>query len=193
MSTPSFGQRLKLETIRLHTQSQLHGKHHAPNVSLSGYTAWIKAQRDVHQRFATFPIQPKVDYVEALDTELFYLDMELYGQNIELDIEALPLCDYAMYLEDLPRHIMTCHWYNVIFAHLVGGNTFVAKSASHVLPPKWIETSDFFQPTDPETIVAMRSALDTLAGTWTETERDQCVAETGTAFKLGTRMHDLLG
>lgn len=194
MSFP-FVQRLRTETIDLHSSSQLKGHHAAPRVNLIGYTQWIKAQKDVHIRLQKFPLQPKIDYVEALDTELFYLDMELYHQDITLDIDAMPLSEYAMYLECIQdqQHILGCHWYNVVFAHLVGGNTYVAKSAAHVLPPNWIETSDFFQPVEHDSVAALRQGLEDLAMTsWTEEQRQQCVTETFMAFRLGTQMHHLL-
>lgn len=197
MSVP-FVQRMRTATIDLHSASQLKGHHTSPRVNLVGYTTWIKAQKDVHTCLQKFPLQPKINYLEALETELFYLDMELYQQDIALDIDTIPMSEYAMYLECVKdridqQHILGCHWYNVVFAHLVGGNTYVAKSASHVLPPQWIETSDFFQKTEPDTIDALRQGFEDLAMTsWTEDQREQCIAETFMAFRLGTQMHHLL-
>lgn len=190
----AFVNRLKTETITLHSGSQLKGVHHTPNPSIQGYTKWIRAQRDIHARLQTFPIQPKVDLVECLDTELFYLDLELHRQDIPLNISELPESDYATYLENLQMHVLGCHWYNVVFAHLVGGNTFVAKSVTNALPARWIETSDFFR-LKPDTmqIEALRQSLEDHAQQkWSEIQRDQCVRETSAAFRLGTELHQLL-
>jgi len=130
-------------------------------------------------------VQPKFDFVEALDEELYFLELEAAWRD-EL-IQQPRTTPYTTYLSTLPRGLLGCHWYNVVFAHVVGGNTAVANTARDVLPKGWIETSKVFNhEVDPQ---SLRDAFELEASSWTSGERRGCLLETPVAFAYISGLH----
>lgn len=189
-SSHPFVNALRHETIALHSATQLSGHVDPPTLrarqpTFQGYVRWIAHQRHIHQALKRFPVQPKFDFVEALETELYYLDLEAaWRDELVYQPEVTP---YAAYLSTLPHALLGCHWYNVVFAHVVGGNTAVANTARDVLPKGWIETSGVFNHgCDAE---SLRDALELEASAWTSNERRGCLLETPVAFAYISGLH----
>lgn len=180
---------LRQETIKLHTPHQLQGRVKTTGTpTFQGYVNWIAQQKRVHQVLAQFPVQPKIDFVDALDTELYFLELEATWQNTLITIPHTS--PYATYLTSLPEPLLGCHWYNVVFAHVAGGTTAVAQTARDVLPKGWIETSSVFQ--HHGDAQDLRDALELHVSSWTPEERDACLAETPVAFSYLSQLHRVL-
>jgi hypothetical protein len=196
MTTP-FVDAMRQETMRLHSAAQKRGEFTTPNPSFAGYVRWIRHQREIHHTLRQFPVQPKIDLVEALDLELYYLELDATWNDA-----LLPGHDpspYAAYLDTLTEGTihspkLGCHIYNVVLAHLAGGNIHVAMSAASVLPKGWIETSDFFNVAkDRDAATDLKTAFDEYCQSqWTETQRQKCLLETPQAFRYGAELHRLL-
>lgn len=195
--TTPFVDAMKHSVIRLHTSSQLRGVAPREEASLTGYTSWIRGQQQVIKACARFPVQPKVDLLEALETEMFYLELELHARYDDyLDIlhQPLPIVDgYVSYIDSLPEHVLGCHWYSAVFAHLVGGNRIIASTASRDLPSSWIETSDFFRPVDACDVLCLRGAFEDHAQKhWTTKQRVECLSDMTESFRGVMHLQDLL-
>ena len=195
MTTTPFVDAMRQETMRLHSVAQKRGEFTTPNPSFPGYVRWIQHQRQIHHALKRFEVQPKVDLVEALDTELYFL--ELHATWCDTLLPATPSSAYAAYLDSLDDARLGCHFYNVACAHLSGGNIYVATSAKSAVPNGWIETSDFFNVanTEPSREMAtnLKEAFETYCQTeWTSQQRETCLEETPRAFAYGTLLHDVL-
>jgi len=133
--------------------------------------------------------------LEALETELFYLDLELDQHNLP-PVASLHLGSdvdsYVAYLNDVPVHVLGCHWYAAVFAHIAGGNLTVASSAAESLPPAWIDTSEFFRPVDPADIQILREAVETYTQGWTTRQRVECLRDMTHAFRSITALQALV-
>jgi hypothetical protein len=188
MSYP-FVDILRHETIKMHTSQQLQRRVQVTGTpTFQGYVTWIAQQKRIHHALARFPVAPKVDFVDAFDTELYFLELEATWRNQLIHIPSQSA--YAAYIESLPTPRLGCHWYNVLFAHIAGGNTAVANTARDVLPRGWIDTSSVFQhECDPSDL---RAALELEASSWTEAERRQCIDETQVAFSYVSALNRVL-
>jgi len=184
----AFVQQMRTATITLHTAQQLRGDV-APRgrPTFHGFMKYMAEQRHVHHALReTFPVRTKADFVGALDTDLFFLELEAWHADLPLIIPTTYKSDYAAFLYTLPAHRVGCHWYNLVFAHLVGGNKAVASAAAEVLPKNWIESSEFFSRIDRDEVDALRDAFEAHAQLWTPEQRDECLGETKRAFsKVG--------
>lgn len=192
MTMMPFVDAMRQETMRLHTVAQKRGEFTTPNPSFTGYVRWIQHQRQLHHALKRFEVQPKIDLVETLDTELYFL--ELHATWCDTLLPATTSSPYATYLESLDDAHLGCHFYNIVCAHLAGGNIYVAQSAKAALPKGWIETSDFFNVANTRDLATnLKEAFETYCQSqWTLQQRETCLGETPRAFAYGTLLHDVL-
>lgn len=150
-------------------------------------------QREIHRVLRReFPIRTKVNYVDALDTDLWYLELDAWIADLPCIVSEPYTSEYAKYIESLPVHVMGCHWYNIVFAHLAGGNRAVMEAASSVLPENWTSTSEFLKPASSEEIDGLRDAFEKEAASWTDDQRHACLLETPSAFEKLTRLQKMI-
>lgn len=185
---------LRLASRNMHTPQQLARKvTPATPPSFSGFSKYMAETREVHRVLhREFPIRPRENFVEALDTDLWFLELEAWNADLPMFVQEPYSSNYAKYLDELPKHKLGCHWYNLLFAHLVGGNRVLAETASSVLPKGWIASSEFFQipgKTTKEETFALQSAFEKEALTWTKLERQECLDETPLVFEYATDLN----
>ena len=185
---------MRASTLHLHSASQLARTiHHQPPKTMTGYMRYAAEHREIHKVLRRdFPVRTTVNYVEALDTDLWFLEMEAWNADLPHIIREPYSSAYAQYIDALPKHVMGCHWYNMVFAHLVGGNRTIIEAVSPVLPDNWMNTSEFLKQASREEIDGLRNAFEVEAQSWTEEERTACLLETPTAFQRATSLNALL-
>ena len=98
--------------------------------------------------------------------------------------------EYSVFLESLPDESnpkFMNHYYNFYFAHTAGGRMIGRKMADALLEGKELE---FYRwRSDVKGLLgAVSKDIDRMAATWSREEKDECLEETSTAFKLGGAM-----
>ena len=198
MTTPfveRFVDRMRVATRKHHSPGQLKGTYTPPQgaPTLHGFMHYLSHHREIHRVLRReFPIITRTDYVEALDCDIWQLELDMWQNDMPLLLPDTYDSTYARYIDGLSLPKKGCHWYNTVFAHLVGGNRQVAAAASTVLPPGWIQSSFFFKQADTEEIEALREAFELEAGTWSDTDRKTCLLETGEAFSRASHLNTLI-
>mmetsp|Transcript_2665 Transcript_2665/g.5507 ORF Transcript_2665/g.5507 Transcript_2665/m.5507 type:complete len:310 (+) Transcript_2665:108-1037(+) len=127
---------------------------------------------------------------EALEKDVVWITEEFApskGVQLTRPEVASPGKEYAETLqqaakESIPRFVN--HFYNFYFAHTAGGRMIGKRMAELLLDG---ETLKFYQwEGDVKALLERTSgAIDALARSWTESERQACVDETAAAFKGG--------
>lgn len=190
---------LKARTRSMHSENQLRGQVAPKPTTLTNFARYLAEQRAVHAALRTFPVRlpPAVDFVEALDTDLWFLELETWHADMPWLLQDPYVSEYATFLADLPIPRLACHFYNVVFAHLVGGNRRVAEAAlDGVLPvPEWLDASEFYRlpaRVSAEDLEDLRDRLEAEARRWTRADRRACADETADAFARASRLNALL-
>lgn len=189
---------LKARTRSMHSAQQLRGEVPRPGGPrpIAAFARYLAEQRAVHAALARFPVRLPVDFVEALETDLWFLELEAWHADMPWLVQEPYTSDYAAYLTDLPVPRLGCHWYNLVFAHLVGGNRRVAEAAvADVLPPNWLDASEFYslpRRVSADDLDGLRDRLEAEARRWTRVDRRACVDDTREAFARASRLNALL-
>lgn len=195
---------LKARSRSLHTAQQLRGTPVAVPAqsvprpgALTNFARYLAEQRAVHTVLkAEFPVRLPADFEEALDTDLWFLELEAWNADMPWLLQDPYTGDYAAHVRGLPPSRLACHFYNLAFAHLVGGNRRVAEAAvADVLPPTWFDTSEFYRlpaRVSPEDLEDLRERVEAEARRWTRADRRACVDETAEAFARASRMNAIL-
>lgn len=195
-----FANVLKARTRSLHTAQQLRGEVPRPSGprpgALTNFARYLAEQRAVHAALTKFPVRLPVDFVEALETDLWFLELEAWHADMPWLLQDPYASEYAAALHGLSTPQLGCHWYNLVFAHLAGGNRRVAEAAvADVLPPTWLDTSVFYglpAQVTPDDLADLRDRLEAEARRWTPQARRACVNETPQAFARASRLNALL-
>jgi hypothetical protein len=185
---------MRAATLSLHSSQQragiVTGQKHA---RFTGFCKYVAEQRELHGVLrARFPVRTVTNFQEALDTDLFFLELEAWHADLPMLTPQPYVSEYAAFLETLPKERLGCHWYNLVFAHLVGGNRAIAASAAPVLPKGWLDSSEFFTRVKDDDVLTLRDAFETEAQSWSPEQREVCLAETEDAFRRATRVNELL-
>jgi hypothetical protein len=192
---------LKARTRSLHTAQQLRGEVHRPAGparpgAITNFARYLAEQRAVHAALTQFPVRLPVDFVEALETDLWFLELEAWHADMPWLLQDPYASDYAAALDGLPMPQLACHWYNLVFAHLVGGNRRLADAAvADVLPPHWLDTSAFYglpARVTPDDLDDLRDRLEAEARRWSPQARRACVDETPRAFARASTLNAFL-
>lgn len=191
---------LKARTRSMHTAHQLRGQVVTPKgpTTLTNFARYLAEQRAVHAALRRCPVRlpPAVDFVEALDTDIWFLELEAWHADMPWLLQDPYVSEYAAFLADLPTPRLACHFYNAVFAHLVGGNRRVAEAAlDGVLPPSWLDASEFYRlpmRVSVDDLQDLRDRLEAEARRWTRADRRACVKETTEAFARASRLNALL-
>lgn len=88
----------------------------------------------------------------------------------------------ALAIESIPKFI--CHYYNFYFAHTAGGRMIGKRLADNLLNGKVL---GFYQWNDDVNVLldGTRKKIDAMANNWSEDEKNTCLEETASCFKLG--------
>lgn len=187
---------LKARTRSLHSAQQLRGQVAATPTTIANFARYLADHRAVHAALQRFPVRLPVDIREALDTDLWFLELEAWHADMPWLLQEPYHSEYAAYLETLDTPRLGCHFYNLVFAHLVGGNRRVAQAAlDGVLPPAWLDASDFYRlpaRVSSEDLADLRDRLEAEARRWARADRRACVEETREAFARASQLNALL-
>ena len=183
---------MRLRSLELHTSHRglLLPTNRRP--ARDGFVRFLARKREVHKQLDVgLPLtaKPQRDFVTDIEVDLWSLE---YSPDAPPAVPDPFPCEYAEYLKTLSQARLACHFYNVVFAQLVGGGLVVAREAAPVLPHKWLDVeSQYFRPSATEAVVLrLRHDLEELGATWTQAERDACLAETPDAFFWGLRLNE---
>lgn len=150
----------------------------------------------MHAALTEFPVRLPVNFVEALETDLWFLELEAWHADMPWLMQDPYTSEYAAALHGLPTPQLACHWYNLVFAHLVGGNRRVAEAAvADVLPPNWFDASEFYglpARVTPDDLADLRDRLEAEARRWTPQARRACLNETPEAFARASKLNAIL-
>lgn len=195
---PRFVNVLKARSRSMHTAQQLRGQTIVTPkpATVDNFARYLAEQRAVHAAMRTFPVRLAVDFVEALETDLWFLELEVWHADMPWLLQDPYVSEYATFLKDLPVPRLACHFYNLVFAHLVGGNHRVAEAALEgVLPTSWLDASEFYRlpaRVSAEELDDLRDRLETETRRWTRADRRACANETADAFARASRLNALL-
>ncbi len=197
---------LKARTRSLHSSAQLQGivaprqmrgqvTSQSPT-TIAHFARYLADQRAVHGVLEKFPVRLPVDVREALDTDLWFLELEAWQVDMPWLLQDPYHSDYAAYLTSLDTPRLGCHFYNLVFAHLVGGNRRVAEAAlPEVLPRDWLDTSEFYRlpaRVSSDDLEDLRDRLEGEARRWSRADRRACLEETAEAFARASRLNSIL-
>lgn len=179
-----FGLAMRNASLKLHTHSITHSIAPAPPTTL-GFAKYLAEQREIHTALQRFPVRTTTNLAGAAD-----IDLLMYEDGLSL-VEEPYVSKYAVYLHKLPLHVLGCHWFNAVFALLAGGGLIVAKQASPVLPPKFLETSMLY--TAREDVADLKEQFEREAQSWTTAQRVACLRETSSAFAHQVHVQSVIG
>lgn len=166
---------------------KLHGRDMAPTnrpPTALGFARYLAEQREIHAALHRFPVHTRVNLSGAAD-----LDLLVYEDGLPL-VDEPYVSEYAEHLNGLPVHLLGCHWFNAVFAHLSGGGLAIAKAASPVLPSRFLETSELYNPR--EDVGDLKDRFELEAMSWTTSQRVACLRETPSAFSRQRRVQSLI-
>ncbi|KAI3919339.1 hypothetical protein MKX01_038968 [Papaver californicum] len=115
-------------------------------------------------------------------------DLEWFQQqyNIEIPPPSNPGVSYAEYLEDLAEKsppLFLCHFYNIYFAHISGGQVISKQVSERLLEGRELEFYRW-EGESPELLKAVRENLNKLGEHWTRDEKNKCLREAAKSFRL---------
>ena len=185
-----FVRTLRDTALKLHSPHQLAGtfslKTPPPLPKIMRYLA---DHREVpHVLRDQFPVKTSVDYVTALDTDLWWLELESWNADSPLVVCDPYWSEYAHHLRGLSKNRQGAHWYAFVFAHAAGGGHKIAKALEPSLPEDWLACSEYFAPATSDELDQMKWEFEHEALTWTEQERAECVVQMSSAFQWSARL-----
>ncbi|KAI3947672.1 hypothetical protein MKX01_034337 [Papaver californicum] len=115
-------------------------------------------------------------------------DLEWFQQqyNIEIPPPSNPGISYSEYLEDLAEKsppLFLCHFYNIYFAHISGGQVISKQVSERLLEGRELEFNRW-EGEAPELLKAVRENLNKLGEHWTRDEKNKCLREAAKSFRF---------
>ncbi|KAH6755703.1 alpha/beta-Hydrolases superfamily protein [Perilla frutescens var. hirtella] len=122
-------------------------------------------------------------------------DLEwLREQGNEIPEPSNPGVTYAQYLEELAEKsppLFLCHFYNIYFSHIAGGQVIARKVSDILFGGRELEMCKW-EGDAAELLRGVREKLNALGEHWSRDEKNRCLRETTKAFRfLGQIMHTL--
>ncbi|KAI3962083.1 hypothetical protein MKW92_051078 [Papaver armeniacum] len=115
-------------------------------------------------------------------------DLKWFQQqyNIEIPPPSSPGVSYAEYLENLAKTsppLFLCHFYNIYFAHISGGQVISKQVSERILEGRELEFNRW-DGEAPELLKAVRENLNKLGEHWTRDEKNKCLREAAKSFRF---------
>ncbi|KAG9450955.1 hypothetical protein H6P81_010920 [Aristolochia fimbriata] len=105
-----------------------------------------------------------------------------------------PGVTYAKYLEELAENSapsFLCHFYNIYFAHITGGQVILKQVSEKILEGRDLEFSKWEGDVS-ELLKDMRGKLNKLGDHWTRDEKNKCLREAAKSFKFSGQIVRLI-
>lgn len=122
-------------------------------------------------------------------------DLEWFSQqNIAIPQPSTPGISYAEYLDELAEKCapsFLCHFYNVYFAHIAGGQLIARQSSEKLLDGKELAFCKW-EGSVPEMLKDLREKLNKLGEHWSRDEKNRCLRETAKSFKFSGQIVRLI-
>lgn len=115
-------------------------------------------------------------------------DLEWFQQqyNIEIPPPSSPGVSYAEYLENLAKTsppLFLCHFYNIYFAHISGGQVISKQVSERILEGRELEFNRW-EGEAPMLLKAVGENLNKLGEHWTRDEKNKCLREAAKSFRF---------
>ncbi|KAK9096892.1 hypothetical protein Sjap_022389 [Stephania japonica] len=130
----------------------------------------------------TYFRQTGLERLESLSKDLEWLEQ----QGISIPEPSSPGVSYAQYLEELAEKsapLFLCHFYNIYFAHISGGQVITKQVCEKLLEGKDLELCRW-EGNVPELLKEVREKLNKLGEAWSRDEKNKCLRETTKSFKF---------
>ncbi|XP_068637595.1 probable inactive heme oxygenase 2, chloroplastic [Aristolochia californica] len=105
-----------------------------------------------------------------------------------------PGVNYSKYLEEIAEKCapsFLCHFYNVYFAHITGGQVIVKQVSENILEGRELEFSKWDGDVS-EMLKDMREKLNKLGDHWSRDEKNKCLREAAKSFKFSGQIVRLI-
>uniref|UniRef100_A0A5B6ZS01 Inactive heme oxygenase 2, chloroplastic n=1 Tax=Davidia involucrata TaxID=16924 RepID=A0A5B6ZS01_DAVIN len=114
-------------------------------------------------------------------------DLEWFSQqDIVIPPPSNPGLTYAKYLEELAEKsapLFLCHFYNIYFSHIAGGQVLAKQVSEKLLEGRELEFYRWNGDTA-ELLKGVREKLNILGEHWSRDEKNKCLRETTKAFRF---------
>ncbi|XAR61857.1 Heme oxygenase (biliverdin-producing) [Bertholletia excelsa] len=113
-------------------------------------------------------------------------DLEWFGQqDIVIPPPSNPGITYAKYLEELgdkSASLFLCHFYNIYFSHIAGGQVITKQVSEKLLKGRELQFYRW-EGNAEEILKGVRENLNMLGEHWTRDEKNRCLRETTKSFQ----------
>lgn len=119
---------------------------------------------------------------EGLEKDLEWLSQ----QGFAIPEPGSPGISYAKYLEELAEKsapLFLCHFYNIYFAHVAGGQVIARQASEKLLEGRELEFYRW-EGDVPELMKDVREKLNMLGEHWIRDEKNKCLKETTKSFRF---------
>lgn len=179
-----FTPQLREHTRQLHTSQQLQGYVNQRWLNQHHVVSYLVRRHHVHRVLDTV-LDVDTGLRPRLEHDLTTLDIDWKHSTTQPPVYV----DYLQSLAHAPGHrpAIIAHYYAFVLAHLVGGGRQIANSASPVLPPWFLDQSEYYAPnTDRASEILTR--IDEEAAYWSRDDDRMCLDEVSVAFRFGMTM-----
>lgn len=114
-------------------------------------------------------------------------DLEWFSQqNMVIPPPSNPGVSYAQYLEEIAEEsapLFLCHFYNIYFSHIAGGQVIARRVSEKLLEGRELEFYKWEGDVQ-ELFKGVREKLNMLGEHWTRDEKNKCLRETTKSFRF---------
>lgn len=114
-------------------------------------------------------------------------DLEWFSeQGIAIPEPTIPGVSYAKYLEELAERsapLFLCHYYNIYFSHLAGGQVIAKQVSERLLEGRQLEFYTWAGDAE-ELLKNVREKLNMLGEHWSRDEKNKCLREATKSFRF---------
>ncbi|KAK9270293.1 hypothetical protein L1049_025871 [Liquidambar formosana] len=114
-------------------------------------------------------------------------DLEWFNQqDIVIPEPSTPGVSYAKYLEELAEKsapLFLCHFYNIYFSHIAGGQVIARQVSEKLLEGRELEFYRWAGDV-PELLKGVRDKLNILGEHWSRDEKNKCLREATKSFRF---------
>ncbi|XP_019100878.1 PREDICTED: heme oxygenase 4, chloroplastic-like [Camelina sativa] len=195
-----FVQEMKFVVMKMHPREhanegkkEFNGPVSTWNFTIEGYLKFLVDSKLVFDTLEEIIHESNVpSYVELKNTGLeraenLRRDLEWFKeQGHEIPEPMVPGKAYSKYLKNIAEKdhpAIICHFYNINFAHSAGGRMIGTKVSEKILNNKELEFYKYDGQLS-ELLQNVSQVLNKVAELWTREEKNHCLEETETSFKL---------
>ncbi|KAA0064366.1 putative inactive heme oxygenase 2 [Cucumis melo var. makuwa] len=139
---------------------------------------------------STFSAQAKNSYFRKSGlerSECLAKDLEWFReQGIVIPEPTIPGVSYAKYLEELAERsapLFLCHYYNIYFSHIAGGQVIAKRVSERLLEGRKLEFYTWAGDAE-ELLKNVREKLNMLGEHWSRDDRNKCLREATKTFRF---------